>query len=923
MDFEKVGKEYRAVPFWSWNDRLNTEETRRQVGVMDDAGIGGFMMHARGGLLTEYMGEEWFDNVAAAIDEAQKRGMHPWAYDENGWPSGFGDGKVTALGVSYQQKFLDVARAEIEVENVLLEKDGYKYYYTVNPYYVDVMDEGVIAKFIEEVYEKYYQRFGNTFDGFFTDEPQMMNNRAGYPWSFTLPGKFKAKYGYDLVENLDALFFENEKSKKVRRDFWYLVTNLFSESFFKQIGDWCRAHGYGFTGHLMMEDTMSFQIRSSGAAMPHYEYFTHPGMDWLGRRTDEDLTAKQLGSAAAQMGQKQVLSETFALCGHNVTLAELKGIYEQQLVKGINLLCTHLEGYTNKGKRKRDYPPALYFQQPWWDDAKLFFDAMARVGMVLAEGETVADTLLLHPQTAAWEMYDGKTGGSAFESINELNARLIADMRELEDKHILYHLGDEIMLERHAKVIDGMLIIGKMRYSTVIIPEYSSPLPFTEKLIEEFKLAGGTVLYSTEDIAANPICAPCHIAYTMRRYADFDIHYFVNTNAEKTALEITRGNLLLNIETGKTEPFGGKITLDRYESAVVIDTHTERAPVKEAPAYPLLDLRGEWSVKSASYNSITLDRCDYSVDGGEWVKNAYVLDILPRLNSLRRAAVLEMKYRFTCEELTGEMFLVTETPEIFEIEINGKHLEKTDAGFLRDTAFRMLPIADLLKVGENEIYLKTTVVQSPACYDHIDNSWTCETMRNCLAFDMEIEQIYIAGNFGVRLDGEREELCRGAYRIKKCPVITAAPKVVDIENLDLSGYPTFAGKLTLKRTFNIADTHTRVKLKGRGITSVHISVNGKEVAKRLWSPYEVDLADYLTVGENTVELTLLGNLRNMQGPFHLKEGESYSVAPSHFYREPNVITTGAGRIGEENVLKWWNDDICLVHYGLDFTDTKD
>ena len=33
-----------------------------------------------------------------------------------------------------------------------------------------------------------------------------------------------------------------------------------------------------------------------------------------------------------------ILSETFALCGHNVSFAELKGIYEWQMVHGINLL---------------------------------------------------------------------------------------------------------------------------------------------------------------------------------------------------------------------------------------------------------------------------------------------------------------------------------------------------------------------------------------------------------------------------------------------------------------------------------------------------------------------------------------------------------------------------------------------------------
>ncbi len=921
MDFKNVDKKYRAVPFWSWNDRMRADETRRQVGVMDEAGIGGFMMHARGGLLTEYMGKEWFENIKAAIEEATARGMHPWAYDENGWPSGFASGKVTALGIDYHQKTLCVRAASEEAhEHSLLIKDGYEYYLDVNPYYVDVLDKKVIAKFIEEVYEVYYEKCGNTFDGFFTDEPQMMNGRGGFPWSFTLPEKFRVKYGYSIEDNLDALFFDKENSKKVRRDFWYLVTNLFSESFFKQIGDWCTEHGYGFTGHLMMEDSMIDQIRSSGAAMPHYEYFTHPGMDWLGRRTNEDLTAKQLGSAAAQMGKKHVLSETFALCGHNVTLAELKGIYEQQLVRGINLLCTHLEGYTNKGKRKRDYPPALYFQQPWWDDAKIFFDSMARIGMILAEGKIVADTLLIHSQSRAWELYDGNPFGECKEYIDAVNAKQLSDMRRLEDKHILYHLGDEIMMERHARIEDGKLVIGEMSYSTVILPEYLTPLDSTKKLIEEFKASGGIVISTPEKLPKNPICDECHLAYTMRTYPDFEVHYLVNTNSDTVTTEVTAGNLILDIETGETKPFAGKLTLGRYESAVIIDTHEPRAEEKEKAPIPELDLSGEWRVKSASYNSLTLDRCDYAVDGGEWKENVYVLDILPRLNDLRRAAVLEMKYTFVAEGVGDEMFLVTETPEMFEIKINGKPLTKKDVGFFRDTSFRMLPIKEHIRLGENEIYMKAVVSQSEACYNHIDNSWACETMRNCLAFDKEIEQIYVVGDFGVRLDDEPKELARDAYRIKKQPVITKKPHSVDIAHLDFSGYPTFVGELVLERAFELSDPHARVKLKGRGMTSIHIRVNGKDLGGRLWAPYDVDISDALREGENTLEIKILNNLRNMQGPFHLKDGESYSVCPSNFYREPNVITTRIQTNNPSPVLSWWDDDICLVHFGFDCKD---
>ena len=65
MDFKNIPKKYRPIPFWSWNERLDRKETTEQVHTMDDVGIGGFFMHARGGLQTEYMGKEWFDNVTS------------------------------------------------------------------------------------------------------------------------------------------------------------------------------------------------------------------------------------------------------------------------------------------------------------------------------------------------------------------------------------------------------------------------------------------------------------------------------------------------------------------------------------------------------------------------------------------------------------------------------------------------------------------------------------------------------------------------------------------------------------------------------------------------------------------------------------------------------------------------------------------
>ena len=83
-----------SIPFWSWNDKLEEGELRRQINNMKKLNMNGFFMHARGGLETEYMSDEWYAAINVCIDEARKLGMEAWAYDENGWPSGFAGGKL-------------------------------------------------------------------------------------------------------------------------------------------------------------------------------------------------------------------------------------------------------------------------------------------------------------------------------------------------------------------------------------------------------------------------------------------------------------------------------------------------------------------------------------------------------------------------------------------------------------------------------------------------------------------------------------------------------------------------------------------------------------------------------------------------------------------------------------------------------------
>ena len=49
-EFVSPGAEYRGLPFWSWNGKLEPEKLRRQIRSFHEMGFGGFFMHSRVGL---------------------------------------------------------------------------------------------------------------------------------------------------------------------------------------------------------------------------------------------------------------------------------------------------------------------------------------------------------------------------------------------------------------------------------------------------------------------------------------------------------------------------------------------------------------------------------------------------------------------------------------------------------------------------------------------------------------------------------------------------------------------------------------------------------------------------------------------------------------------------------------------------------
>lgn len=100
--FKNPPAAHRPAPFWFWNDHLDPDRLVWQFDRMTEAGTGGAVLHARGGLGTdEYLDERWFRGVEAVVKRAAETGKVVWIYDETGWPSGSAGGRVLRKNPEY------------------------------------------------------------------------------------------------------------------------------------------------------------------------------------------------------------------------------------------------------------------------------------------------------------------------------------------------------------------------------------------------------------------------------------------------------------------------------------------------------------------------------------------------------------------------------------------------------------------------------------------------------------------------------------------------------------------------------------------------------------------------------------------------------------------------------------------------------
>ena len=82
------------IPFMAVTGAPTETAVRAKVAAIQDDGAESFLLYARSGLQVEYMGEAWLNIAEWFCDEAARRGLKVWLYDDYNWPSGTCKGRV-------------------------------------------------------------------------------------------------------------------------------------------------------------------------------------------------------------------------------------------------------------------------------------------------------------------------------------------------------------------------------------------------------------------------------------------------------------------------------------------------------------------------------------------------------------------------------------------------------------------------------------------------------------------------------------------------------------------------------------------------------------------------------------------------------------------------------------------------------------
>ncbi len=495
----------RYFTFWSINGPLDRARLRRQLLEFKAAGLHGVVFHPRfypG--IPPYLSDEYIGIVSACILDAKDLGLRFWLYDENGWPSGTGDGQVLAKYPDSGAMRLDLTREptpatigsfHTDAANRLVPAGspgapGARTWHLtprkVN--YVDSLDPRVLGHFLELIHERYRAALpAEAFDyieAIFFDEPEsgMIKDPfaevAGIPWSRTMPDRLRAAFGADYARVLPLLFAHGDGSAAARVTFWELVTDSLIDGFFAPYHAWCRRHGKQFIGHVKGEEHPLFQLPMVGSCHRVFRHLSLPGIDSLERYPALDFYPRQAASAARQLGVGRSMVECFGGAGWGASPEDLERYLLWLGRNGITDFVFHLSQYRLDTAAITDWPPSEPLHLSWRD---AFASVLGRVSRELTtRPPVVPDTVVVAPYRGLMAAYEPwelmQTNGHNASTYPDtpagrINRAFLARLEALKAAGIAYDVVDERTLEEDGRREGDTVRVGHATYRHLVVAD--------------------------------------------------------------------------------------------------------------------------------------------------------------------------------------------------------------------------------------------------------------------------------------------------------------------------------------------------------------------------------------------------------------------------------------------------------------------
>jgi hypothetical protein len=351
----------------------------------------------------------------------------------------------------------------------------------------DILNPEAVACFLRLTHDRYYETlkefFGNTVIAIFTDEPNVTgrgaSRRRGRPAVPFTPGfvdYLKSLWGEDPTSWLPAMWVDyGEGTDTFRNEYAEAVQTRLQEVFYGGQSAWCADHGIDLTGHPAESNELTA-----------LRLFQLPGQDMVWRYVEPNkpsalegehsVAAKAATSGARLSNRRRILTEVCGAYGWNLTLDEVKWLFDWHIVRGNNLINGHATFYSIRDRRTWESEPDLAIHNVWWPYFKSIATYTRRLCWLLSDGEQVCDVAILGdgndlPWQAAKQLYQSQI-------------------------EFLY-LDDQAVTE--ATIEGGHLRVGAQSYSVVIVEDLPVLSTEAREKLEAFRSAGGSVVEYSSD----------------------------------------------------------------------------------------------------------------------------------------------------------------------------------------------------------------------------------------------------------------------------------------------------------------------------------------------------------------------------------------------------------------------------------------